>query len=49
MPKTSKSPPIVKPLQAVQLTEGDEIGFLVASVSAFDPDNDSLWFDIIGT
>nr|CAH7734324.1 unnamed protein product [Callosobruchus chinensis] len=47
-PKTSKYPPIVKTPQAVQLTEGDEIGFLVASITANDPDNNTLWYDIVG-
>ncbi|VEN38816.1 unnamed protein product, partial [Callosobruchus maculatus] len=47
-PKTSKYPPIVKAPQAVQLTEGDEIGFLVASITANDPDNNTLWYDIVG-
>lgn len=48
VPTKSKSPPIVKTPQPVKLTERDDIGFLVASISAKDPDNDTLWYDIIG-
>lgn len=44
----SKNPPIVKQPQPVKLTEGDDIGFLVCSLSAKDPDNDTLWYDIVG-
>ncbi|KAJ8945175.1 hypothetical protein NQ314_009307, partial [Rhamnusium bicolor] len=47
VPSTSKNPPVVKPPQPVKLTESDEIGFLVASISAEDPDNDTLWYDIV--
>ncbi|KAJ8918141.1 hypothetical protein NQ315_011598 [Exocentrus adspersus] len=47
VPKTSKNPPVVKPPQPVKLTESDEIGFLVASIAANDPDNDTLWYDIV--
>lgn len=38
----------MKPPQPVKLTEGDEIGFLVASIEAYDKDNDTLWYDIVG-
>lgn len=48
VPSKSKSPPVVKPPQPVKLTERDEIGFLVASISAKDPDNDTLWYEIVG-
>lgn len=48
MPKTSRSPPKVKPPSLVQLTEGDQIGFLVSYIQATDPDNDTLWYDIVG-
>uniref|UniRef100_A0A6P7FFE6 Fat-like cadherin-related tumor suppressor homolog isoform X1 n=1 Tax=Diabrotica virgifera virgifera TaxID=50390 RepID=A0A6P7FFE6_DIAVI len=44
---TSKHPPIVRSPMAVKLTESDEIGLLVASISATDPDNDTLWYDIV--
>lgn len=46
---TSKHPPVIvkKPLP-VKLTESDDIGLLVASISASDPDNDTLWYDIVG-
>ncbi|CAG9865049.1 unnamed protein product [Phyllotreta striolata] len=45
---TSKHPPvIVKNPLPVKLTESDEIGLLVASISASDPDNDTLWYDIV--
>ncbi|XP_049820796.1 fat-like cadherin-related tumor suppressor homolog isoform X5 [Aethina tumida] len=48
VPKTSRSPPKVKPPSLVQLTEGDQIGFLVSYIQATDPDNDTLWYDIVG-
>lgn len=48
VPSTSKHPPIVKPLQPVKLTESDEIAYPVAFVQAQDPDNDTLWYDIVG-
>lgn len=44
----SKNPPSVKPPQPIKLTEGDDIGFLVATITAKDPDNDTLWYDIVG-
>ncbi|KAJ8953022.1 hypothetical protein NQ318_015384 [Aromia moschata] len=47
VPSTSKNPPTVKPPQPVTLTESDGIGFLVASISATDLDNDTLWYDIV--
>ncbi|XP_044259255.1 fat-like cadherin-related tumor suppressor homolog isoform X4 [Tribolium madens] len=49
VPLKSKHPPVIlKPPQAVKLTEGDEIGFLVALIEAHDKDNDTLWYDIVG-
>jgi protocadherin Fat 1/2/3 len=49
VPSKSKHAPVVmKPPQPVKLTEGDEIGFLVASIEAYDKDNDTLWYDIVG-
>ncbi|KAH0811930.1 hypothetical protein GEV33_010859 [Tenebrio molitor] len=48
VPSKSKHAPVVmKPPQPVKLTEGDEIGFLVASIEAYDKDNDTLWYDIV--
>ncbi|XP_056644010.1 fat-like cadherin-related tumor suppressor homolog isoform X1 [Diorhabda sublineata] len=44
---TSLHAPVVKQPASVKLTEGDEIGLLVASISAMDPDNDTLWYDIV--
>lgn len=46
--KSEHSPVITKIPQPVKLTEGDEIGFLVAQIQASDKDNDTLWYDIVG-
>lgn len=48
VPKVSKNPPVVKTPSPVKLTEGDQIGFLVSLIQASDPDNESLWYDIVG-
>jgi len=34
--------------QTAEVTESDEVGFLVALVQASDRDGDSLWYDILG-
>ncbi|XP_066149601.1 fat-like cadherin-related tumor suppressor homolog isoform X2 [Euwallacea fornicatus] len=47
VPETSQNPPVVKQPSPVKLTEGDQIGFLVALIQASDADNDSLWYDIV--
>lgn len=44
----SKIPPVVKTPQSVKLTEGDDIGFLVSTITAKTSDNGSLWYDIVG-
>lgn len=49
VPKESENPPVFKTNnQSVEVTESDEVGFLVALVQATDKDGDSLWYDIIG-
>ncbi|XP_017769468.1 PREDICTED: fat-like cadherin-related tumor suppressor homolog isoform X4 [Nicrophorus vespilloides] len=47
VPPKSKNPPIIKQPQSSEITEKDEIGFLVTLVQASDPDNDTLWYDIV--
>ncbi|KAG5872822.1 hypothetical protein JTB14_018053 [Gonioctena quinquepunctata] len=47
LPLESKYAPSVRAPQPVKLTEGDNIGFLVSSISAFDLDNNSIWYDIV--
>lgn len=48
-PKKSEHPPVFKTNnQSVEVTESDEVGFLVALVQATDKDGDSLWYDILG-
>nr|XP_023018375.1 fat-like cadherin-related tumor suppressor homolog [Leptinotarsa decemlineata] len=47
-PLQSKSAPTVKTPQPVKLTEGDNIGLLVSSISANDRDNNTIWYDIVG-
>lgn len=48
VPTTSLHAPLVKGDQRVEVTESDKPGFLVALIQASDPDNDTLWFDIVG-
>lgn len=48
VPTHSKHPPVLKGDQYVDVTENDEAGFLVTLIQASDPDNDTLWFDIVG-
>lgn len=49
VPKESENPPVFKTNnQTVEVTESDEVGFLVALVQAADKDGDSLWYDIVG-
>lgn len=49
VPKESENPPVFKTSnQSVEVTESDEVGFLVALMQATDKDGDSLWFDILG-
>ncbi|XP_076257504.1 FAT atypical cadherin kugelei isoform X3 [Rhynchophorus ferrugineus] len=47
VPKTSEHPPVIKAPLPVQLTERDEIGFLVSLIQAQDDDSDRLWYDIV--
>ncbi|XP_054014590.1 fat-like cadherin-related tumor suppressor homolog isoform X2 [Hylaeus anthracinus] len=48
VPKESENPPVFKTNnQSVEVTESDEVGFLVALVQATDEDGDSLWYDIL--
>jgi len=48
-PKESENPPVFKTNnQTAEVTESDEVGFLVALVQASDRDGDSLWYDILG-
>lgn len=47
-PKTSVHPPVIKAAQSTEVTERDEVGFLVALIQATDADNDTLWYDIVG-
>jgi hypothetical protein len=48
-PKESLNAPVFKSVnQSVEVTESDNIGFLVALMQAADKDGDSLWYDIIG-
>ncbi|XP_011501552.1 PREDICTED: fat-like cadherin-related tumor suppressor homolog [Ceratosolen solmsi marchali] len=47
-PKESLNAPVFKSVnQSVEVTESDNIGFLVALMQATDKDGDSLWYDII--
>lgn len=47
--KDSEHPPLIdKPEQQVQVTESDEIGYLVALVQATDEDGDRIWYRIVG-
>ncbi|XP_066592660.1 fat-like cadherin-related tumor suppressor homolog isoform X2 [Prorops nasuta] len=47
-PKESEHPPIFKTNnQSVEVTESDEVGFLVALIQATDKDGDPLWYDIL--
>lgn len=49
VPKESENPPVFKTKnQSVEVTESDEVRFLVALVQATDKDGDSLWYDIVG-
>lgn len=43
-----KNPPVVKTPLPVKLTEGDDIGFLVSTITAKNSDNGTLWYDIVG-
>ncbi|XP_076767085.1 FAT atypical cadherin kugelei isoform X6 [Xylocopa sonorina] len=46
--ESSENPPVFKTNnQSVEVTESDEVGFLVALVQASDKDGDSLWYDIL--
>ncbi|XP_014600494.1 PREDICTED: fat-like cadherin-related tumor suppressor homolog isoform X3 [Polistes canadensis] len=46
--KESENPPVFKSNnQSVDVTESDEVGFLVTLVQATDKDGDSLWYDIL--
>nr|XP_031838717.1 fat-like cadherin-related tumor suppressor homolog isoform X2 [Nomia melanderi] len=48
VPKESENPPVFRTNnQSVEVTESDEVGFLVALVQATDKDGDSLWYDIL--
>ncbi|XP_076646631.1 FAT atypical cadherin kugelei isoform X8 [Halictus rubicundus] len=48
VPKESENPPVFRTNnQSVEVTESDEVGFLVALVQATDKDGDSLWYDIV--
>ncbi|XP_029031863.2 fat-like cadherin-related tumor suppressor homolog isoform X7 [Osmia bicornis bicornis] len=48
VPKESENPPVFKTNnQRVEVTESDEVGFLVALMQASDKDGDSLWYDIL--
>nr|XP_034195560.1 fat-like cadherin-related tumor suppressor homolog isoform X8 [Osmia lignaria] len=48
VPKESENPPVFKTNnQRVEVTESDEVGFLVALMQATDKDGDSLWYDIL--
>lgn len=48
-PKDSKNPPVIKTVnQNVDVTETDQVGFLVALIQATDKDGDTLWYDIVG-
>lgn len=48
-PKESENPPFFKTNnQSVEITESDEVGFLVTLVQATDKDGDALWYDILG-
>ncbi|CAG9825597.1 unnamed protein product [Phaedon cochleariae] len=44
----ANSPPVVKSPPRVWLSEGEEVGFLVSTVTASDPDNDTVWYNIVG-
>ncbi|XP_023289907.1 fat-like cadherin-related tumor suppressor homolog isoform X2 [Orussus abietinus] len=47
-PKESEHPPVFRsPNQSAEVTESDEVGFLVALVQASDEDGDPLWYDIV--
>ncbi|GLH14886.1 Fat-like cadherin-related tumor suppressor homolog [Gryllus bimaculatus] len=49
VPKTSPHPPEIKnPNQTVEVTESDDITYLVALIQAIDDDGDMLWYDIVG-
>ncbi|XP_076376857.1 FAT atypical cadherin kugelei isoform X4 [Megalopta genalis] len=48
IPKESENSPVFRTNnQSVEVTESDEVGFLVALVQAIDKDGDSLWYDIV--
>ncbi|XP_076387964.1 FAT atypical cadherin kugelei isoform X3 [Megachile rotundata] len=48
VPKESENPPVFKTNnQRAEVTESDEVGFLVALMQATDKDGDSLWYDIL--
>lgn len=47
-PNSKHAPVIHNPNQQVQVTESDDVGYLVTLVQASDEDGDKLWFDIIG-
>lgn len=48
-PKESPHAPVFKTVnQSVEVTENDDIGFLVALVQATDEDSTSLWYDVVG-
>ncbi|XP_043267899.1 fat-like cadherin-related tumor suppressor homolog isoform X3 [Venturia canescens] len=47
-PKESENPPIFRiNNQTAEVTESDEVGFLVALAQATDKDGDTLWYDIV--
>ncbi|XP_015586979.1 fat-like cadherin-related tumor suppressor homolog isoform X2 [Cephus cinctus] len=47
-PVESENPPVFKTVnQSVEITESDDVGFLVALVQATDKDGDTLWYDIV--
>ena len=48
LPSTSAHPPVISPLHPAQVMETDPPGHLVAFVTAEDPDNDTLWYSIVG-
>lgn len=49
LPDDTSNPPQVKTnLQTAKVTESDPVGFLVSQIQAFDDDNNTLWYNIIG-
>lgn len=48
-PKESANPPAFRSAnQTAEVTESDNVGYLVALMQASDKDGDSLWYDIVG-